>query len=46
MSYNKNVSNQSGISVDNVNVNNTVILPSGSTIDSTNGASFNSVINA
>ena len=44
MSYNKNVSNQSGLSVDNVNVNNTVILPSGSTIDSTNGASFNSVL--
>ena len=44
MSYNKNVSNQSGLRVDNVNVNNTVILPSGSTIDSTSGASFNSVL--
>ena len=45
MSYNKNVNNQNGLSVDNITVNNTVSLPN-ITIDSTNGASFNSVINA
>jgi hypothetical protein len=41
--YNKNVSNQSGLSIDNINVKNTVELPN-ITIDNVNGASFNGVI--
>ena len=32
--YNKNVSNQSGLSIDNISVKNTVYLPSGATITS------------
>ena len=50
MSYNKNVNNQSGLSVDNINVNTLATLPKSTIIDSVNGlifsggSSFSSVV--
>ena len=40
MSYNKNVNNQSGLSVDNINVNTLATLPKSTIIDSVNGLTF------